>query len=198
MSVLQLTEQGIDNDPGGVVNRQQQSELRSVFPKPSVVAAVYLYQHTLTRHTLTPNSVLWWTPSARAALAGAHQQATQCATRYVYAFAFTQQLAHMSVVGSRIPCARQIAAQRSSLLPMSHWALYDLDDRGRVRLLIPSCMPPVCAWYGVLLTPISVDACSIVHMPRQQTVEYLKPCLFSLVQYHIHHVLHVVTFMLNS
>ena len=108
VSVLQLTEQGIDNDPGGIVNRQQQRELRSVFPKPSVVAAVYLNQHTLTRHTLTPNSVLWWTLSARAALAGAHQQATQCAARYVYAFAFTQQLAHMSVVGSRIPRARQM------------------------------------------------------------------------------------------
>ena len=39
---LKLTEQGVDNDPGGVVNRQQQCELRSVFPKPSVVAACCL------------------------------------------------------------------------------------------------------------------------------------------------------------
>ena len=45
------------------------------------------------------------------------------------------------------------ATQWSSLLPMSHWALYDLDDRGRVRLLLPSCMPPVCAWYGVCSLP---------------------------------------------
>ena len=36
MGVLQLTEQGVDNGPGGVVNRQQQCELRSVFPKPSL------------------------------------------------------------------------------------------------------------------------------------------------------------------
>ena len=31
MGVLQLTEQGIDDGSGGVVNRQQQCELRSVF-----------------------------------------------------------------------------------------------------------------------------------------------------------------------
>ena len=58
MGVLQLTEQGIDNGPGGVVNRQQQRELRSVFPKPSVVAAVYLYQHALARHPLPTDAVL--------------------------------------------------------------------------------------------------------------------------------------------
>ena len=56
--VLQLTEQGIDYDPAGVVHCQQQRELRSFYAKPSVVAAVYLYQHTLTRHPLTTNSVL--------------------------------------------------------------------------------------------------------------------------------------------
>ena len=73
MGVLQFAEQGIDHDPGGVVNRQQQCELRSVFPKPSVVAPVNLNQHTLTRHPLPPHSVLRWPTSAWAVLTGIHQ-----------------------------------------------------------------------------------------------------------------------------
>ena len=56
------------------------------------------------------------------------------------------------------------AAQRSSLLPMSHWALYDLDDRGRVRLLLPVCRLYAASMRLVwrMLTLISVDVCSIV------------------------------------
>ena len=73
VGVLQLTEQGIDDGPGGVVNRQQQCELRSVFPKPSVVAAVNLNQHTLTRHTLPPNPVFRWPTSAWAVHSGIGQ-----------------------------------------------------------------------------------------------------------------------------
>ena len=73
VGVLQLTEQGVDNDPSGVVNRQQQCELRSVFPKPSVVAAVYLYQHTLTRHTLPPNPVFRWPTPTGAVHSGISQ-----------------------------------------------------------------------------------------------------------------------------
>ena len=179
MSVLQLTEQGIDNDPGGVVNRQQQRELRSVFPKPSVVAAVYLDQHTLTRHTLTPNSVLWWTPTARAVLIGAHQQATQRAASYVYAFAFPQQLAHMRVVGPRIPRARQM--QHSGLRCLRYRV-----GRSTTSMTVGECgcsILPVCRQYapGMACAHSHQRRCLLYrHMLRQQTVEYLKPCLFSL------------------
>ena len=144
MGVLQLTELGVDNDPGGVVNRQQQCELRSVFPKPSVVAAVYLYHHTLTRHPLPPNSVLRWPTSAWAVLTGAHQQATQRAASYVYAFAFPQQLAHMRVVGPRIPRARQM--QHSGLRCLRYRV-----GRSTTSMTVGECgrsFLPVCRQYA--------------------------------------------------
>ena len=102
MDVLQLTEQGVDNDPGGVVNRQQQCELRSVFPKPSVVAAVYLYQHTLARHTLPPHSMLRRPTPTRAAHPCAHQYAPQRAPADVYALPLPEQLTQVRVVDSGV------------------------------------------------------------------------------------------------
>ena len=118
-----------------------------------MVAAVYLYQHAFTRHTLPADAMLGWTPAAGTVLTGAHQQTPQRAASYVYTFALTQQLAHMSVVDSSVPCARQMHHGSPSSLPMSRWALCDLDDRERLRLLLPSYMPPVCATLGVCSLP---------------------------------------------
>ena len=73
-----------------------------------MVAAVYLYQHAVARHPLPTDAVLGWAPAPWAVLTGAHQETPQCAASDVYAFVFTQQLAHMSVVDSRVSCARQM------------------------------------------------------------------------------------------
>ena len=140
MSVLQFAEQGIDHLPCGIIHRQKQCELRSIFSKPPVVAAVYLYQHPLTRHPLTTDSVFGWTPTSWAVLTGAYQQTTQRAASYGYAFVFTQQLAHMRMVRSSVPGACQ----------MKHNSLCILRYRvgcSAPSMTVSNCgcsFPPVC------------------------------------------------------
>ena len=74
------------------------------------------------------------------------------------------------------------AAQRSSLPPILHWALYDLDDRGRVRLLLPYCKPPECTWCGVRsLPPMSLPAPSSYVPPVRCLVPEVLPALAELV-----------------
>ena len=50
VAVLLLAEPGVDYSAGGVVHREEQRELRPVFPQPPVMAAVQLYQHALPGH----------------------------------------------------------------------------------------------------------------------------------------------------
>ena len=63
--VLVLTERGVGNHACGIVNGQKQCELRPVPSKPPMVAAVYLYQHPLSGHSLTAYSVFRWPAAAR-------------------------------------------------------------------------------------------------------------------------------------
>ena len=79
---------------------KQKHELRSILSEPPMVAAVYLYQHSLTRHPLTTNTVFRWTTTARTVDTGSDQYASQRVTGYVYTITFSQQFAQMSVVDS--------------------------------------------------------------------------------------------------
>ena len=124
VGVLQFAEQGIDDDPAGVVNRQQQRELRSVFPKP------------ICGSCRLPGSACLHAASAADELCASEADADGgCSHRH-------------SPVGDAVCCALCLclrvhsttrsyecgwfpntvcapdATQWSSLLPMSHWALY--------------------------------------------------------------------------
>ena len=101
------------------------------------------------------------------------------------------------MVGSRIPCARQM--QHSGLR-----CFRCRIGRSTTSMTVGECgcsFLPVCRQYapGMACAHSHQRRCLLHrHMLRQQTVEYLKPCLFSLAQCHILHALHVVTFMLNN
>ena len=100
MGVLILAQQGACDSARGVVHSQQQHELRSVVSKPPVVAAIYLYQHPLPRHTLSTNTMLRRTTAARTVHSSTDQYPSQRAASYLYTLAFSQQLAQVGVVGS--------------------------------------------------------------------------------------------------
>ena len=137
---------------------QQQCELRSVFPKPSVVAPVNLNQLPSRGD---PQAALC-ASVADVCVGCSHRHSPvgdAVCSRYVYAFAFTQQLTHMSVVGSRIPCARQ--------MPQGLRCLRYRVGRSTTSM-VGECGRSFCQYAANLrrvwrmLTPISVDACSIV------------------------------------
>ena len=91
VGILQLAEQGIDHYPSGVIHCKQQRELRSIFSQPSVVAAVYLNQHTLAWHPLPPNAVLRRATPTRTVHTGVRQYLAQRVTTDVYALPLPQQ-----------------------------------------------------------------------------------------------------------
>ena len=62
------------------------------FPKPAVVAAVNLHQHSLLRHSLPPHPVLLRTAAARTTDTGLDQDATHGGAAQVYALPFPKQL----------------------------------------------------------------------------------------------------------
>ena len=107
MGILQLAEQGIDHYPSGVIHCKQQCELRSIFSQPSVVAAVCLNQHTLTRHPLPPNAVLRRATPTRTVYTGGSQYLAQRVATDVYALPFPEQLAQVRMVDSGVSAARQ-------------------------------------------------------------------------------------------
>ena len=98
--VLVLTEQRTDHFARGVVHGKQKHELRSILSEPPMIAAIDLYQHPLSGHTLSTNTVLRWTSATRTDQTGSHQYASQRVTGYVYAITFSEQFAQMSVVDS--------------------------------------------------------------------------------------------------
>ena len=112
--VLLLAEQGVDHGAGGVVDGQQQCEGRTIVSKPPVVAAVHLHQHALAGHPLPADTVPGRPTAARALQAGGHQYAPQCGSTDLYALAFPEQLAQMSVIG--IGVAALSKAQHFGLL----------------------------------------------------------------------------------
>ena len=84
----------------GVVHGKQKHELRSILSEPPMIAAIDLYQHSLTRHPLTTNTVLRWTTATRTDETGSNQYASQRVTGYVHTITFSEQFAQMSVVDS--------------------------------------------------------------------------------------------------
>ena len=73
-----------------------------------MVAAVYLYQHSLTRHPLTTDTMLRWTTTARTVDTGSHQYATKSGPTYVHTLTLSEQLTQMCVVGALVPGASQM------------------------------------------------------------------------------------------
>ena len=140
MGVLQLTEQGIDDDPGGVVNRQQQWNCG---PSQPSGAAVYL---DITRH-VPPNPVF---PGRR--LRGLFTPALVSILRNVSrpmsipSRSLSNSLRCVWLTPAYRVRARRTASIASVLgvtlraVAVSYWAA-------------PFSMPPVCAWYGVRSVP---------------------------------------------
>ena len=75
-------------------------DLRSILSEPPMIAAIDLYQHPLSGHTLSTNTVLRWTSATRTGETGSDQYASQRVTGYVYTITFSQQFAQTSVVDS--------------------------------------------------------------------------------------------------
>ena len=65
-----------------------------------MIAAIDLYQHPLSGHTLSTNTVLRWTSATRTVHPGSHQYASQRVTGFVHTLTFSEQFAQMSVVDS--------------------------------------------------------------------------------------------------
>ena len=175
MGVLQLTEQGIDNDPGSVVNRQQQRET-AVRLSQAICGSCRLPVSAYPHAAYADAELGALVDAYRAGCSRRRSPAGDAACRELCLCLRVPSTTRSYACGwpPNTACAPD-AAQRSSLPPISRWALYDLDDRGRVRLLHPSCMPPVCAWYACAHS--HQRRCLLYrHMLRQQTVEYLKPC----------------------
>ena len=105
--IFQLAKQGIDDTTSGVVDRQQQCELGPIFSQPSVVAAVYLYQHSLASHPLPSNTMLRRPATTRTVHTGVSQYLAQRVTTDVYALSLPQQLAQVRVVDSHVSGPRQ-------------------------------------------------------------------------------------------
>ena len=106
-SVLFLAEHGGGHGAGGVIHGQQQGKPGLFFPKPAVVAAVNLHQHSLLGHSLPAHPVLLRTAAARAADAGLDQDATHGGATQIYALQFSKQLGQVRVIGSRVLGAGQ-------------------------------------------------------------------------------------------
>ena len=135
--------QGIDHDARGVIHCQQQCELPSPPNHRQLSESAYLPA------AYADAELGAWVDAYRADCSRAHQQTSQRAASYVYALVFFASLICVWFVPAYRVCARCSTAA----FPISYWALCDLDDRERVRLLHPSCMPPECATYGVCSLP---------------------------------------------
>ena len=102
MGVLVLTEKGVDYHARGVVHGQQQGELWTIASKPPMVAAVYLYQHPLSGHTLSAYPVLRWTTAAGTGKTSSYQYAPQCGSADLYVLSLSEQLAQVGVISLRV------------------------------------------------------------------------------------------------
>ena len=75
--------------------------------EPPVAAAVYLYQHSLARHTLSSNTMLRRPTTTRTVHTGVSQYLAQRVATDVYALSLPQQLAQARVIDADVPRARQ-------------------------------------------------------------------------------------------
>ena len=107
-AVFVLAEHGVDHSAGSVIHRQQQRELQSRLPQPSVIAAVHLDQHPRLRHPLATNPMLGRTATARAVQPGGNQYASQRTAVDVDTLALSKQFAQVGVVGSAVAGAGQV------------------------------------------------------------------------------------------
>ena len=101
-AILLFTEQGVDHSAGGIVHREEQRELLAVLAQPAVMTAVQLDQHPLLWHPLTAHPVFRRASAPWTAQSSADQDAPKGGPAHVDALAFTEQLRHMSVIGSLV------------------------------------------------------------------------------------------------
>ena len=188
--VLLSAEEGIDHGPGRVVHSDQEHELWSVAAQPPVIAAVHLDRHTLAGHALSAHGVLRWTPFPRVAQAGVQQDAPQGAPANVDTLTFTEQLAQVSVVGSRLAGTGQMQCLRLGrprrCVGNGAAAMTVGEGGGAVRPVSRQNAPGMAGAH-------SHQCCRLIqcHMFRQQAVQNLKPSLFFCRQSHILHGVNV-------
>ena len=146
MGGLLLAEQCAGHTASGVVDCQQQRELRFPVLQPPVMTAVHLDQHPLPRHPLTAYPVPGWTMATRTDETRADQDTTKCGPVYSYALSLTEQLTQMGVVGAGMAGASRCT---TSVITVRRW----MDSDERVRPLLSVRMPPGCALCGARSLP---------------------------------------------
>ena len=184
--VLAGAENGLGHGPGGVVHGDEQRQLRSPVLQPGMVAAVDLHQQALPGHAPAPETVLLGAAAARTADAGLDQNAAHRGTAQVDALALPQQLGEVAVVCPGVAVAGQL----------HHGSGSDLRD-GVVRSSAPV---PMGQCGGTVLAVRREETLGVAFahshdlgslgdgkLVFQNTVEYLNPCLFLLVQRYIPH-----------
>ena len=173
----------------GVVDGEQQGEARATLLKPGVMAAVELEQHPRARHALAPDAVLWRAAPPRAGHAGPRQDAPHRGAAEGEALVLLEQLGEVGVVGARV--ARGGEAR--------HGSRDGLGD----GVVGAAAAVAVGKGLGAGL-PVGAEepadvALAEVHqrgrlpdrdLLGEDTVEYVEPCLFVLVQCHFLHGRH--------
>ena len=161
-------------------------QLRSPVLQPGVLAAVDLHQHALLGHAPAPETVLLGAAAARTADAGLDQNAADRRAAQVDALPLPQQLGEVAVVCPGIAVAGQL----------HHGSGGRLRD-GVVRSSAPV---PMGQCSGTMLAVSGEETLGVAFADShdlgslgdgklvfQNTVEYLNPCLFLLVQRYIPH-----------
>ena len=101
-AVFLIAEESVDHGASGIINGEEQRELRPVLAQPAVMTAVQLYQNSLPGPALTTYPVLGLASSSWTVQTGVDQDTSQGGTADVDALAFAQQLSEISMVGSLV------------------------------------------------------------------------------------------------
>ena len=107
-AVFLIAEESVDHGASGIINGEEQRELRPVLAQPAVMTAVQLYQNSLPGPALTTYPVLGLASSSWTVQTGVDQDASQGGPADVDALAFAGQLCQMRVVGSLVNRAGQV------------------------------------------------------------------------------------------
>ena len=154
--------------------------------EPGVVAAVDLEQHPLARHALAPHAVPWRAAPPRAGHAGPRQDAPYRRAAEAKARLLLDQLGEVGVVGA--PVARGGEAHDGSRDGLGNRvvgasAAVAVGERLGAELPVGGKQPADVAFAEVHQLSRQPDR----DLLGEDTVEYMKPCLFLLVQGHFLH-----------
>ena len=170
----------------GVVDGDQQGEARAALLEPGVMAAVGLEQQPRPWHALAPHAVPWRAAPPRAGHAGPRQDAPYRGAAEAKARLLLDQLGEVGVVGAAV--ARGGEAHDGSRDGLGNRvvgasAAVAVGERLGAELAVGGKEPADVAFAEVHQLSRLPDR----DLLGEDTVEYMEPCLFLLVQCHFLH-----------